>query len=186
VLRRLSPPLVLKLRSAAVLHKSDIGGVRMGLADAASLVAAMTQMEERARNRGVSVDGFLVEETAPPGHEVVIGGSRDPSFGPLVMFGLGGIFVEVLRDVAFGICPITRADAVDMICELRAAPILAGARGGVAVDQARLVDALLAVGGSGGLLLECADEVAELDINPLIVSDRSVVAVDARVVLTRR
>jgi acetyl-CoA synthetase (ADP-forming) len=110
----------------------------------------------------------------------------DQSFGPLVMFGLGGIFVEVLRDVTFRICPITGVDALEMIRDLRGAPILYGARGGLVVDEAKLVEALLAVGGEGGLLLDCADEVGELDINPLIASDRGVVAVDARVVLTKR
>jgi len=129
------------------------------------------------------IDGFLVEEMAPPGQEMVIGGLRDPQFGPLVMVGLGGIFVEVLADVSFRICPITRLDAQEMLAELKGVAILKGARGRKAVSQDAIVDALLKVGGENGLLLQHATDISEADINPLIVSESAAVAVDARFIL---
>jgi acetyl-CoA synthetase (ADP-forming) len=143
-------------------------------------------MASAAARAGARLDGFLVEETAPEGHDIVIGGVRDPSFGQTVMFGLGGIFVEVLRDVSFRICPILPVDAREMIAELRGAPILSGARGGVRVDESRLEDLLVRVGGPKGLLDELADDLAEVDLNPIIVSASGAVAVDARFVLAER
>ena len=179
----LVPPLVLKLISPDLAHKSDVGGVRMNLTTGEAVRGAMSGMLDEATSRRLRVDGFLLEETASAGYEVVIGGLVDASFGPLVMFGLGGIFVEILRDVSYRICPITELDAREMIHEIRAAPVLSGARGRAAVPEALLVDALMAVGGPGGLLLDLADEVSEVDINPLIVSSSAIVAVDARLIL---
>lgn len=129
------------------------------------------------------VEGFLVEEMAPRGQELVIGGVRDPQFGPLVMVGLGGIFVEVLKDVSFRICPITRLDAEQMLAELKGAAILDGARGVRPASRAAIVDVLLKVGGEGGLLMAHAADILEADINPLIVSNAHAVAVDARFIL---
>jgi len=102
------------------------------------------------------------------------------------MFGLGGIFVEVLKDVSFRICPILPIDAREMIAELRGAPILSGARGGVRVDESQLVELLMMVAGPNGLLEELADDLAEVDLNPIIVSATGAVAVDARLVLAER
>lgn len=185
VLHDLTPPLVLKVISPDILHKSDAGGVRLNLANIDAVRVAMDNMRERVSSQSYRIEGYLLEEMMPIGHDVVIGGIRDPSFGPLVMFGLGGIFVEVLRDVSFRICPIARVDAAEMIHELRGAPILAGARGGIAVPESMLIDALMAVGGEDGLLLGLADELMEVDINPFIVSNTRAVAVDARFVLTK-
>jgi hypothetical protein len=184
-LEALPPPYVLKIMSPDVLHKFDMGGVRLGLADAAAVLAARSEMANAAARAAVRLDGFLVEETAPPGHDIVVCGVRDPTFGQTLMVGLGGIFVEVLKDVSFRICPIRRIDAREMIAELRGAPILYGARAGVRVDESLLVDLLMAVGGPGGLLDELADELSEVDLNPIIVSgSSSAVAVDARLVPT--
>jgi succinyl-CoA synthetase beta subunit len=182
-LAALSPPYVLKVVSPDVLHKSDSGGVRLGLADAAAVRDAMRAMADRIVRDGHRLDGFLVEETAPAGHDIVIGGFRDPSFGQVVMVGLGGVFVELLHDVAFRICPITRLDAREMIDELKGAPILDGARGGCRVPVSVVVDALMAFAGEGGLLVELAECFAEVDVNPLIVGAAGAVAVDARFVL---
>jgi acyl-CoA synthetase (NDP forming) len=132
------------------------------------------------------IDGFLVEEMAPQGMELVIGGLRDPQFGPLVMVGLGGIFVEVLQDVAFRICPIERIDALEMLEELKGRALLDGARGQPAVSRQALVDVLLKVGGESGLLMTLGDEIAEADLNPVIVSAHGAVAVDARFILAAR
>jgi acetate---CoA ligase (ADP-forming) subunit beta len=133
--------------------------------------------------QGHAVEGFLIEEMAPKGHEIVIGSVRDASFGPLVMFGLGGVFVEVLRDVAFRICPVDVIDAREMVDEVAGAAILRGARGGLAVPDKVLIDAILAVGGADGLVPTLGNELAELDLNPLIATAHGIVAVDARMIL---
>ncbi len=176
-------PFVAKLISPDASHKSDVGGVRLGLADAATAAAAVREMETLAREKNLQLDGVLVEEMAPAGVELVIGGVIDARFGPVVMLGLGGVFVEIFGDTAFRVCPIDRRDAREMIDELRGAPLLRGARGRKPVDEERIIVALLAVGGEYGLLVECEGEVAELDINPLIVSTAVAFACDARMVL---
>jgi acyl-CoA synthetase (NDP forming) len=182
-LKALKPPYVVKVVSPDILHKSDADGVKVNLqseAEVAQAIKAMMQQPLIAQSR---IDGFLVEEMAPAGQEMVIGGLRDADFGPLVMVGLGGIFVEVLADVAFRICPITRLDAQEMLAELKGAAILEGARGRRAVSKSAIVDTLLKVGGENGLLMRHASDIKEADVNPLIVSDKSAVAVDARFVL---
>ncbi|MBF6570144.1 MAG: acetate--CoA ligase family protein [Candidatus Binataceae bacterium] len=179
----LNAPFVLKLISPDLVHKSEAGGVRTNLANGAAVRDAMKGMRDQAASRRLGIDGYLLEETAPSGQEVVIGGVIDASFGPLVMFGLGGIFVEILQDVSYRICPITVLDAKEMIHELRAAPVLSGARGRAPASETLLIVALMAIGGPGGLLLDLADEIAEVDINPLIVSSSAIVAVDARLIL---
>jgi acyl-CoA synthetase (NDP forming) len=183
-LTKLKPPLALKIMSPDVLHKSDGGGVKINLKSAAEVEDAIRQMMNAPAIRDVRVDGFLIEEMAPAGQEVVVGAVRDPQFGPLVMVGLGGIFVEVLADVAFRICPITRLDAREMLAELKGAAVLKGARGRKPVSQDAIIDVLLKLGGDSGLLLCHADDFKEADINPLIVSETGAVAVDARFVLS--
>jgi len=120
---------------------------------------------------------------APAGQEIVIGAIRDPQFGPMIMVGLGGIFVEVMADVAFRLCPIAERDARAMLDELRGTALLRGARGRDAVSEDAIVEALLRIGGANGLLMTQGDEIEELDINPLIVSAHGAVAVDARFIL---
>lgn len=181
---KLKPPLVLKVRSPDILHKSDAGGVKTGLNSAAEVEEAVRAMMKLTALENARIDGFLLEEMAPTGQEIVIGGLRDPQFGPLVMVGLGGIFVEVLADVSFRICPISRLDAGEMLDELKGAALLAGARGRKPISRAAIIDVLLKVGGEGGLLMTHAQDIAEADINPLIVSESGVVAVDTRFVLT--
>ncbi len=183
VFTQLKPPLVVKIISPDILHKSDAVGVKVGLNTAAEVKATINAMASSPKIKGARIEGYLIEEMAPAGQEIVIGGLRDPQFGPLVMVGLGGIFVEVLRDVSFRICPITRLDAEEMLDDLKGAAILAGARGGKPVSREAIIDALLKVGGDNGLLMQHADDFAEADINPLIVSDTAAVAVDARFIL---
>ena len=120
---------------------------------------------------------------ASPGLEVVVGGVVDPEFGPMIMTGLGGVFVEVMKDVSFRICPITRSDAAEMLSELRGAPLLQGARGRAPISTDALIDILVKMGGEKGLLTESADEIAEIDINPIIVTVEGATAVDARFIL---
>ncbi len=179
----LTPPVAVKVMSPDILHKSDAGGVAVGLTSAKEAAAAIQTMLAIPAIADSNRDGFLIEEMEPPGREVVIGAVRDPQFGPMIMVGLGGIFVEVLADVAFRLCPITGQDAREMLHELRGAALLAGARGRKAVSEDAIVDALLRVGGADGLLMAHGDAIDELDINPLIVSTDGAVAVDARFIL---
>ena len=172
--------------SPEILHKSDVGGVRVGLVSSEAIVGAIGEMLAVPQIARARRDGFLVEEMAPAGQEIVVGGVRDPQFGPLVMVGLGGVFVEILADVAFRICPITRLDAEEMLDELKGAPLLKGARGRPPASRAAIVDVLLKVGGEAGLLMRHAADIQEADINPLIVSAEGAVAVDARFLLTKR
>lgn len=181
-LKGLSLPVVLKLVSPDVLHKSDFGAVVLGLSDRDAIAETMQTLTLRCQEHGYQVDGFLLEEMAAKGHELVVGGYRDEDFGPVIMFGLGGIFVEILQDVAFRICPITEIDAKEMLAELRGRALLDGARGGVAVPNSVIIDTLLAVGGESGLLTELGDAINELDINPLLAGEHGVTALDARIV----
>jgi len=183
---RLKPPLVVKIMSPDILHKSDAGGVKIGVKSAVEAKDAINAMAASPRIKDARIDGYLIEEMAPAGQEIVIGGLRDPQFGPLVMVGLGGIFVEVLADVSFRICPITRLDAEEMLAELKGAAILAGARGRKPVSRAAIVDALMKIGGENGLLMQHMQhdgDISEADINPLMVSESAAVAVDARFIL---
>jgi acyl-CoA synthetase (NDP forming) len=183
VMNGLQTPLVVKVMSPDILHKSDAGGVKINLHSAAEVKAAIEGMLNAPKIKGVRIEGFLIEEMAPAGHELVIGGLRDPQFGPLVMVGLGGIFVEILKDVSFRLCPIARIDAEEMIAELKGAAILKGARGTKPASIDAIIDVLLKVGGENGLLMQHAADISEADINPLIVSDTAAVAVDARFIL---
>ncbi len=183
VIATLKPPLAVKVMSADILHKSDAGGVQIGLRNAVEIAQAITVMASLSSIKAARVDGYLIEEMAPAGQEVVVGAVRDPDFGPMVMVGLGGIFVEVLADVAFRICPITRLDAVEMLAELKGAAILDGARGRQPIAREAIIDVLLKIGGEKGLLMRHANDFKEADINPLIVSQTGAVAVDARFVL---
>ena len=183
----LKPPLVLKVVSPDILHKSEARAVRLDVTSAEELAAACEDIlvNARAYKKDARIDGFLLEEMAPAGLELVVGGLRDPQFGPLVMVGLGGIFVEVLADVAFRICPIARLDAEEMLDELKGAALFRGVRGRNPVSRAAIVDVLLKVGGENGLMMTHGDDIAEADINPIIVSEHAAVAVDARFVLTQ-
>ncbi|MCW5574559.1 MAG: acetate--CoA ligase family protein [Burkholderiales bacterium] len=183
VMNGLQAPVVVKVMSPDILHKSDAGGVKVNLRSAGEVKAAIEGMLAAPKIKGARIEGFLVEEMAPAGHELVVGGLRDPQFGPLVMVGLGGIFVEIFKDVSFRLCPIARIDAEEMLDELKAAAILKGARGGKPASREAIIDVLLKIGGEDGLLLKHAADISEADINPLIVSETGAVAVDARFIL---
>src|SRR5690348_12481917 len=150
-------PFAAKVVSPDVLHKSDAGGVALGLASVDDVQRALDRMSAGMKERGARVDGFLVEEMQGPGTEIVVGATRDPQFGPMLMVGLGGIFVEILRDVAFRLCPIGKRDAHAMLRELRGAALLDGARGRPAVDRDALVELLLRIGGPQGLVMKLGD-----------------------------
>ncbi|MCZ6646650.1 MAG: acetate--CoA ligase family protein [SAR324 cluster bacterium] len=181
-----TPPYVVKVASQDILHKSDVGGVAVGLPDAVAVCAAIEEMARNPAIAGARVDGYLVEEMAAEGREVVIGGLWDVRFGPMVMVGLGGIFIELLQDVSFRLCPISEGEAVEMLEELRGYPLLEGQRGQTGIAVRAIVDALLRIGGERGLLIEQEGAIDELDINPLIVSPKGAVAADARIILSSR
>ncbi|KSW12779.1 acetyl-CoA synthetase [Pyrodictium occultum] len=180
--REIGFPVALKIVSPDIVHKSDVGGVVLGLGTPGEVEKAYSEVIERVRERapGARVVGVLVQAMAPPGGvELVVGAVRDPVFGPAVMFGLGGIFVEVFRDVSFRVSPFTRRDAEEMIREVRAYRILRGVRGLPPRDIGALVDIVMAV----QRLMEENPEVRGLDINPVLSYPEGALAVDARVVL---
>jgi len=175
-------PVVLKIVSPDIVHKSDVGGVVVGLETPEEVENAYNEILENVKRHepGANIAGVLVQGMAPPGGvEVVVGGLRDPVFGPAVMFGLGGIFIEVFRDVSFRVSPFTRRDAVEMIQEVRAYRILRGIRGQPPRDIEALVDIIMAV----QRLMEENPEVKELDLNPVLSYPKGAIAVDARVIL---
>lgn len=184
-LAALRGPFALKAVSPEILHKSDVGAVRLGLADDVAVGGAIVEMRRSLAAKGFVVRQWLVEQMASGGVECVVGGLHDPEFGPMVMVGIGGIYVEVMRDVAFRICPIERDDAVRMVDELRGAALLRGARGGRAMSVDSLVQALLAVGGEDGLMMRHGERISEVDINPLRVDETSALALDARILLVQ-
>lgn len=181
VSRELHYPVALKIVSPEIIHKSDIGGVKLGLRSAAQVRKAYDQLMETARQKapGARILGVSVQRMATPGIEVIIGMSKDPQFGPVLMFGLGGILVEVLKDVSFRIVPLNERDAREMVREIKAYPVLEGFRGREPGDIAFLEETLLKV----SRFVESTPEIKELDLNPIIVYRDGGVAVDARIVL---
>ncbi|MER7370042.1 acetate--CoA ligase family protein [Nonomuraea wenchangensis] len=169
----LAEPLVLKAFGPGLVHKSEAGAVTLGLR-AAELPGAAARMRERVPG----LAGFLVEEEAAAGVELIVGLVRDAAFGPVLLAGLGGVWTETLRDTALRLCPVSEPDARRMLASLRAAPLLAGSRGLPPVDLAALVKLLLAVGGPGGLWERL--ELGEFELNPVIATPDGVTAVDAR------
>jgi acetyl-CoA synthetase (ADP-forming) len=174
-------PVVMKIVSQDVLHKSDVGGVLLNITDAAGAEDAFRKIEGIRDRIGCRLEGALVERMAPPGTETIIGAKLDPQFGPVVLFGLGGIFVEIFKDVSFRVAPIGKGDALDMMSELKAYPLLKGARGRAPADTEALADALLKV--SGMMMQE--PMIQELDLNPTIAYEKGCRVVDARVILRK-
>jgi acetate---CoA ligase (ADP-forming) len=176
-------PVVMKISSPDILHKSDIGGVRVGVADAAAARDSYELIEYRARkySRDATIWGVLVQEQVRKGREVLVGVNRDPQFGPLVVFGLGGIYVEVLKDVAFRLAPITRAEAAEQVRGIRTYPLLQGVRGEPPADIAAAEEIILRV----SQLVTEFPEIVEMDINPLVLHNQGegAIVLDARIIL---
>jgi acyl-CoA synthetase (NDP forming) len=174
-------PAVLKIISGDIAHKSDVGGVVVGLEDAGAVRAAYDSMLGRVGEAAPSarIDGVSVQRQADAGIEVIVGATTDPQFGPVMMFGLGGVFVEVLKDVAFRIVPLEARDAGQMVREIRGLPILEGVRGQRGADLAAIERLILQVSD----LVWQRREIRELDLNPVFAYRDGAIAVDARVVL---
>jgi acetyltransferase len=178
------PQVVMKIVSPQILHKTDVGGVRLGLSSEEDVARAFVEITSSVRRHAPSawIAGVSVQEMIVGGQELIVGLTRDPQFGPLLMFGLGGIYVEVLKDVAFRVAPVSRRDAAEMIREIRAYPLLAGYRGTEPADEEAIIDAMLRLSA-----LSCDfPEVQELDINPVRVMPRGkgLRAIDCRVTVS--
>jgi acetyl coenzyme A synthetase (ADP forming)-like protein len=167
-------PVVLKVGSAKVVHKTDLGGVTLGLDTPDAVRDAFDEMSARF---GDGMDGAVVQRMAPPGLEVIVGVTQDPLFGPLLLYGLGGVTAELLADRALRILPVTDEDAHELVRSLRASPLLFGYRGSPALDAGALEELIVRV---ARLALE-VPEITEMDLNPIIVHEKGVVAVDAKV-----
>jgi acyl-CoA synthetase (NDP forming) len=175
---RLGYPLVAKAISPDVLHKSDVGGVIMGLDSAAAVATAVATLVERLRKVQARLDGILLQREVTGGLEALVGVTTDPTFGPLVVCGLGGTLVEVLHDVAFRLPPVSDLDAAEMLATLRASRLLDGYRGAPPADRPALVSVILRVSA----LVESIPELRELDLNPVKVLSpgQGAIVVDGR------
>jgi len=174
-------PIVLKIVSPQILHKSDVGGVVLNVKDEAGVREAYRRIMNNVKTKKpeAKIDGVYVQEMAPSSTEVIVGATKDPVFGPTIMFGVGGIFVEVLKDVSFRLVPITKLDAEEMVHEIRSYKILEGARGMPKADESALVETLL---NTSKMLMDCP-EIKELDMNPILVYEKGAKVVDARIIL---
>ena len=174
-------PVVLKIVSPDVTHKSDVGGVKLGLASAKDVEAAFGEIVSSVKQRqpDARIEGVAVQKMAAPGTEVIVGMSKDPQFGPVLMFGLGGVFVEVLKDVAFRIVPLEPRDARQMVREIKGFPVLQGVRGQDPADLDALEGLLLKI----SQFVEAHPEIDELDLNPVFAYKDGALAVDARIVI---
>ncbi|MCY4392838.1 MAG: acetate--CoA ligase family protein [Chloroflexi bacterium] len=177
----ISYPVALKVVSPNVAHKSDVGGVVLGLESHEEVAEGYDEIirSVQAAQPSAIIEGVSVQEMASPGVEVIVGVTTDPQFGPVMMFGLGGIMVEVLGDVAFRLAPLGEGDARDMIDEIQGRQVLDGVRGQPPVD----VGAIEAMLDQVSQFAAEHPEVAELDLNPVIASPEGAIAVDARIVL---
>jgi len=179
--KKMGFPIALKIISPDVIHKSDSGGVKLGIDSAAKVGEAYTEILAAIKKHypKAKVHGVSVQKMAKPGVEVIIGMTKDAQFGPVLMFGLGGILVEVLKDVAFRIVPLNKRDAHEMIKEIKGYPVLEGYRGHDPADISFLEDLLLKVSD----FVDKNPEIKELDLNPIFAYKNKAVAVDARVIL---
>jgi acyl-CoA synthetase (NDP forming) len=174
-------PVVLKIASPDVIHKTDAGGVKVGLKNSAEVKKAYAEIMASVLKKYPKADiqGVAVQAMAKSGIEIIIGMNKDDQFGPVIMFGLGGIFVEVLKDVSFRLIPIVKRDAEEMIKEIKGYALLNGYRGKEPANLPALVDVLLKV----SKLVEKTPEIKEIDLNPVFAYKDSAVAVDARILL---
>lgn len=174
-------PIVMKIVSPDIIHKSEAGGVKVGIKDKQSAIKAYQTIISNAKayNDKAHIHGIIAYHMCPASTEVIIGMMKDPHFGPVVMFGLGGIFVEVLKDVSFRVLPITKKDAKEMINEIKGYPILKGIRGEAPKDIVSIEEVLLKLSS----LVMDNPEIQEIDLNPILVYEEGLQIVDARIIL---
>lgn len=187
IAKKIGYPIVMKIVSPDILHKSDAGGVKVNIKDEAGAREAFNTIMKNAKAYKADADihGIAVQEMAPWGTETILGSVNDPTFGPTIMFGLGGIFVEVLKDVTFRVTPVTSAEAEEMIGEIKGAKILAGARGEAPRDRKALADTMVKY---SSMILDLKDELAESDANPVLVyaEGEGLKVADARIILKKK
>jgi acetyl-CoA synthetase (ADP-forming) len=171
--KRIGYPVAMKIVSDAISHKSDIGGVKVGIKNSDSLRHAYQEVMENVS--GKKVEGMLIQKMARKGMELIIGGKKDPQFGHMVVLGLGGIYVEIFRDVTARICPVTEDDIEEMIGELKAHPLIEGARGEKPINKKALKKMVLDV-----CRLITKEDLSELDLNPVIFDEKGGDIIDVR------
>ncbi|MCL0038965.1 acetate--CoA ligase family protein [Dehalococcoidia bacterium] len=181
IAREMGFPVALKIVSPDIIHKSDCGGVKLGLNNVAAVGRAYSEIMASIKQKGpeAKIFGVSIQRMSPAGVEVIMGMSKDAQFGPVLMFGLGGVFVEVLKDVSFRIVPIARRDASQMIREIKGYPVLQGYRGQEPADITALENTLLRLSS----FIEGTPEIRELDLNPVFAYAHGAIAADARVIL---
>jgi acetyl-CoA synthetase (ADP-forming) len=174
-------PVVLKIVSRDILHKTEVGGVILALRTRDEVTGGYDQILTNVTTRSpkAAIEGVLVQAMAPAGLEVIVGGLRDTTFGPTVLFGLGGIFVEVLKDASFRVAPVTELDSRQMIEEIHGYQLLKGVRGQPASDETSVIRILQAM---SNIMVE-NDQIAQVDLNPVIVYPKGAEVVDARILL---
>ncbi len=179
--KKIGFPIVMKVVSPQILHKTDVGGVKVGINSAGEVKKAFNDMYGRlSKKKGVNVKGILLEKMVPKGVELIVGIQNDPQFGPVIMVGLGGIMTEVMKDVAFRMLPITTSDAKSMLNELKGSQLLKGFRGSEPVDLGMVAGMLARIGKLG---MENADYINSIDFNPVVVYPKSHYVVDAKIIL---
>jgi acetyl-CoA synthetase (ADP-forming) len=176
-------PVVLKIVSPDVIHKSDSGGVKLSINSVTEVKKAYDEILKKVRKQypHAVIHGVSLQKMVRPGTEVIIGTSKDPQFGPVIMFGLGGIFVELLKDVSFRVIPVEQRDAHEMIKEIKGYPLLQGYRGKEPASLSALVEIILKI----SKLMEENPQIKELELNPIFAYRNKAVAVDARIILER-
>ncbi len=185
--KKIGFPVVMKIVSPEILHKSDAGGVKVNIKDEASVREAFKTIlaNAKAYNADANIHGIAIQEMAPWGTEIILGSVNDATFGPTMMFGLGGIFVEVLKDVTFRVAPVSNGQALRMLGEIRGAPILAGVRGEKPRDRQAMADTICRY---SSMIVDLADEISESDANPVLVYEegKGIKVVDARIILKKK
>lgn len=181
--QKMSFPVALKIVSPDVIHKSDSGGVKLSLNNVTEVKKAYDEILKKVKKQypHAVIHGVSVQKMIQPGTEVIVGTSKDPQFGPVIMFGLGGIFVELLKDVSFRVIPVEQRDAQEMIKEIKGYPLLQGYRGKEPASLSALVEIILKI----SKLIEENPQIKELELNPIFAYRNKAVAVDARIILER-
>lgn len=174
-------PVVLKVISPDIIHKTDVGGVILGAKNEKQVRRDYSNIIENIKRKvpEAKIKGVLIERLVNPSLEVIIGGLRDSQFGPTIMFGLGGIFTEILKDLSFRLAPVTKGETFDMMKELKGYPLLNGYRGSKPLDKESLSDAMVSISN----LMTEVEDIKEIDLNPVFLYPKGLTAVDARVIL---
>lgn len=178
IFSKMKKPVALKIISSDIVHKTDSGCLKTNINDKKELLEAYSTILGNAKKMKAKVQGMLIQEMAK-GNEVIVGIKRDPQFGPVIAFGLGGVFVEILKDVSLKVCPITKKDAEDMINEIKGKKILEGYRGGKAANKKEIIEILVKISE----MAVKNEKIKELDLNPIMIDEKKAVIVDARIMV---